>query len=94
MTNLTHHSTTVVKPFVLSISAHTYTHNIPIPTYNNTCTHTHIHRFTQTQAHTPQCTQNNPVHELCIARGSMHTTHIQHRELQTADITRIIINAG
>ena len=29
-----------------------------------------------------------------IAQGSMHTTHIQHRKLQTADITPIITNAG
>ena len=48
MTNLTHHSNTVVKPFVFPISAHTYNHNIPIPTYNN---HTHAHTHTQIDSH-------------------------------------------
>ena len=51
------------------------------------------HQATRTYMYTHVCTRNNPVHELCIAQGSMHTTHIQHRELQTADITRVITNA-
>ena len=52
----------------------------------SSCMHTYVYTCMHTKQPCP-CIMG-------IAQGSTHTTHIRYRELQTADITQIIRNAG
>lgn len=52
----------------------------------SSCMHTYVYTCMHTKQPCP-CIMG-------IAQGSTHTTHIQYRELQTADITQIIRNPG
>ena len=67
-----------------------YLHSMVVVSYNMYQTSSCMHTYVYTCMHTKQpcpCIMG-------IAQGSTHTTHIRYRELQTADITQIIRNAG